>query len=140
MVNSLSRRQEAVELAVFLLLIVPSLVVSFADSSQASVAFPLVAVATILRDLGLLALVLLLLRRASQPLADIGWVRRGAWREAGLGLLLAIPVLVGANVLEALLRAAGLSGPSPTASSVMPRDSVGEILLAVILVVVVAVT
>jgi membrane protease YdiL (CAAX protease family) len=136
--GSLSRRQESIELAVFLLLIVPSLVLSFAPNSQGNVSFALVAVATTLRDLGLLALILLLLARGNQPLTAIGWVSQRAGREVALGLVLSIPVIIGTQILQALLRAAGLSGPSET-SGVMPAKTVGDIILAVVLVVVVAV-
>jgi membrane protease YdiL (CAAX protease family) len=137
--GSLSRRQEAWELAVFLLLIVPSLVLSFAPSAQGTASFPLVAVATILRDLGLLALILLLIARAQQPLAAIGWVRDGAWLEVGLGLLLSIPVFVGTLVLQAVLRALGLSSPQNNAPGTTPSGAVWQVLLAIVLVFVVAV-
>ena len=137
--GSLSRRQLSVELAVFLLLIVPSLVLSFAASGERNGSFPLAAVATILRDLGLLALVLLLLARAGEPLAAIGWVRLRAGREAWLGLALSIPLLVGVQVVQALLRAAGLSGPPTTAPSVTPAHGLGDVVLAIVLVVVVAI-
>ena len=138
--GSLSHRQQATELAVFLLLIVPSLVLSFAGTGGDHLSFPLVALATILRDLGLLALVLLLVARAREPLAAIGWVREGAGREAWWGLLLAVPTLIGTQLLQAALRAAGLSGPPPTDSAVTPRGSFGDLLLALILVVVVAIS
>jgi membrane protease YdiL (CAAX protease family) len=136
--RALTRRQETVELGVFLLLIVPSLVLSFVDTGQGTVAFPLVAIATITRDAGLLALILLLLSRDRQPVATIGWVRRGAWREAGLGLALSVPVLIGAQLLQAALQAAGLSAPMPS-SALLPSGP-GELLLGVVLVVVVAIT
>lgn len=128
------------ELAVFLLLIVPSLVLSFAPSGQGSVSFPLVAAATILRDLGLLALILLLLSRARQPLAAIGWVRAGAWREVGLGLLLSVPLFFGTTVLQAALRALGLSGPQASAPGTTPSGTAWQVLIAVVLVFVVAVS
>jgi len=137
--RSLSRRQAAVELAVFLLLIMPSLVLSFAGTAEGSVSFPLVAVGTILRDVGLLALVLLLLARAGQPILAIGWVRWRAGREVALGLVLSVAVLVLSPLLEAALRAAGLSGPHATAQAIMPRSTIGDLLLAFVLVAVVAV-
>jgi membrane protease YdiL (CAAX protease family) len=124
---------------VFLLLIVPSLALSFAPQGQSGGSFSLVAGATILRDLGLLALILLLLARARESVTTVGWVRARAWREAGLGLLLSVPLLFGTQVLAAALRAAGLSGPPSNAPGVTPGNSFGEVLLAFILVVVVAV-
>lgn len=137
--GSLSRRQQAVELVVFLLLIVPSLVLSFAAPGQQGGSFALVAVATILRDLGLLALVLLLLARSGEALAAIGWVRLRAGREAWLGLALSIPVVIGTQLVAALLRTAGLSGPPRTEPGVMPQDALGDIVLALLLVIVVAI-
>jgi len=135
--STLTRRQEAAELGVFLLLIVPSLVFSFVDAGGSAVSFPIAAVATIIRDAGLVALVLLLIARDRQPIAAIGWVRRDIGRDALIGLALSIPLFIGAQVLEAILRAAGLSSPSST-PGLTPRGA-GEIVLALVLVLVVAV-
>jgi CAAX protease family protein len=137
--GSLSRRQQSIELVVFLLLIVPSFVLSFAGTGPSNISFPLIALATIMQDVGLVALILLLIARANEPVLVIGWVRRGAWREAGLGLLLSIPVLIGAQLLESALHAAGLSSSSPSNSGVTPRGNVAELVLAAVLVVVVAI-
>ncbi|MFG2043749.1 CPBP family intramembrane glutamic endopeptidase [Dactylosporangium sp. NPDC048998] len=135
----LSRRQELAELGVFLLLIVPPLVLSFFAVGQATMSFPLLAGATITRDASLVALILLLLARARQPVAAVGWVGRAAGREVALGVVLAIPVLVGAQALNVALRAAGLSGPQPSGTGLLPSPGIGGLLLAVLLVVVVAV-
>ena len=136
--GALTRRQEALELAVFLLLVVPSLVLSFVEpGTSTSVSFAVVAIATIVRDLGLLFLVLLLLSRARQPVEAIGWVRRNVGKEVVIGLALSIPVLIGAQLLEAALRSLGLS--EPTSSSAVQPVGAGDLLLAGILVVVVAV-
>lgn len=75
----LTRRQEALELGVFLLLIVPSLALSFAAVRQGMVPFPVVAASTILRDAGLVALILLFCSRGHEPLPAIGWTSRTAW-------------------------------------------------------------
>ncbi|GAA0717168.1 CPBP family intramembrane metalloprotease [Dactylosporangium roseum] len=135
----LSRRQELAELGVFLLLVVPPLVFSFVAAGRAAVSFPLLAGATIARDAGLVALILLLLSRARQPLAAIGWVGRAVGREVALGVALTAPVLVGAQALDAALRAAGLSGPGPSSAALLPPPGTGELILAVVLVAVVAV-
>ncbi|MGI5174853.1 CPBP family intramembrane glutamic endopeptidase [Dactylosporangium sp. CA-152071] len=135
----LSRRQELAELGVFLLLLVPPLVLSYFAAGQAAVPFTLLASATIARDAGLVALILLLLARARQPVAVIGWTGRAAWREVAWGVALTVPVLVGAQILDAVLRGAGLSGPRPSSASLQPAPGVGQLLLAVALVAVVAV-
>jgi len=135
----LTRRQEALELGVFLLLIVPSLALSFAAVRQGMVPFPVVAASTILRDAGLVALILLFCSRAHEPLAAIGWTSRTAWREIALGVVLSAFVLVGAQALESVLREVGFSGPQAPAPSLVPAPTLAEILLSLLLVAVVAV-
>ncbi|MEV6924456.1 CPBP family intramembrane glutamic endopeptidase [Dactylosporangium sp. NPDC051485] len=135
--GGLSRRQESAELLVFLLLVVPPWLLSLLASGSAGGSFALLAVATILRDVALVALVLLLLSRARQPVAAIGWVTRAAGREAALGAALFVPLLIGMQALNIALRGAGLSGPRTTALLAAP--DVGQLLLGVALVAVVAV-
>ncbi|GGM26590.1 lysostaphin resistance A-like protein [Dactylosporangium sucinum] len=135
----LSRRQELAELGVFLLVLVPPLVLSFFAAGQSTASFPLLAGATIARDVSLVALVLLLLARARQPVAAVGWVGRAAGREIALGVALSIPVLVGTQALDLALRNAGLSGPPPSGTGLTPTPGSGGLLLAVVLVAVVAV-
>ncbi|MFF5228986.1 CPBP family intramembrane glutamic endopeptidase [Dactylosporangium sp. NPDC000521] len=135
----LSPRQELAELGVFLLLLVPPLVLPFFAAGQATLPFPLLAAATIARDAGLVALVLLLLARARQPVAAIGWTGHKVWREVAWGVALTVPVLIGSQVLDAALRSAGLSGPRPSGAGLVPAPGIGQLLLAVALVAVVAV-
>lgn len=135
--RTLTRREEAAELGVFLLLILPALVLSFVDTGGRDVPFSLLAAATIARDVGLVALILLLIARARQPVAVIGWVRRHLGRDILIGLALSIPLIIGAQVLEAALRAAGLS--SPSSGPGLTPSGPGEVVLAVVLVLVVAV-
>src|ERR1700754_5330777 len=110
--SSLSRRDEAAELGVFLLLVLPSLALSFVNTGTGGVPFPLVAGATILRDLGLLGLILLLVSRDRQPFSTIGWVTDRIGREIWVGLLLSIPVLIGSQLIQVALQRAGLSSPT----------------------------
>lgn len=135
--GTLTRREEAAELGVFLLLIVPTLVLSFVDAGGGAVSFPIVAAATITRDAGLVALILLLIARGRQPIAAIGWVRRNIGRDTLIGLALSVPLFIGAQVLEAVLRAAGLSSPSSVPG--LAASGTGEVILALVLVLVVAV-
>jgi CAAX amino terminal protease family. len=135
--RTLTRREEAAELGVFLLLVAPTLALSFVDTGGSAVPFWLTAAATIARDVGLVALILLLLARDRQPVTVIGWARRRIGRDVLIGLALSIPLVIGAQVLEAALRAAGLSSPS-SAPGLTPSGP-GEVVLAVVLVLVVAV-
>ena len=134
-----SKRDEFVELGVFLFLIVPSMVLSFFAVADAQ-PFPLVAVATIARDLGLVALIFLFLARNGERRASIGWNWTDAGREIAIGVGLFVPFFVGAQMLESTLRSAGLSAPSSPAPNLVPVPDLTELLLAVALVSVVAVS
>jgi membrane protease YdiL (CAAX protease family) len=134
------RHDELIELGVFLLLIVPSMALSFFAAAEGGVPFSLVAFATIARDLGLVALIFFFLYRNGERPAALGWTGRHAGHEVALGIGLFVPIFAGAALLEGILRSAGLSGPSsPTPDLVPPPDSI-DFLLAIILVVVVAVS
>ena len=106
------QREQAIELLVFLFLIVPPLALSTLEIRHSSLPFPLAATATILDDLALVALVLFLLWRNREPLARIGWVARDPRGDLILGLLLFIPLFVGAGILGEGLSALGIR-PSP---------------------------
>jgi membrane protease YdiL (CAAX protease family) len=134
-------REHTIELLVFLFLILPSLVLSlFATEvvTEAATAgsFPLVAVATILRDLALVALVLFFLWRNAEPLTQIGWTARRAPLEVLLGVGLYVPATFAAALLDLALTHAGLSAPSHPPHELTPTH--GETPLAVVLVLVVA--
>ena len=134
------RRVELIELGVFLLLIVPSMALSFFAAAQGQVPFSLVAFATIARDLGLVALISFFLFRNGERPAALGWTGRRAGREIAVGIGLFVPLFVGAQMLESLLRSAGLSGPSSPAPNLVPTPDPIDLLLAVVLVAVVAVS
>jgi membrane protease YdiL (CAAX protease family) len=136
----LPRREEFLELGVFLLLIVPTMALSFLAVRGGQLPFPVVATATISRDLGLVALVFFFLFRNGESRTAVGWTGRGVVREIALGLVLFVPLLVGAQVLESTLRSAGLSAPSSPAPELVPVPDMGEMLLAIVLVTVVAVS
>lgn len=134
----MSRKQQAIELAVFLLLIVPSIVGAPLLVGQTDLGFPGVAVSSILSDLALMSLVLYFLWRNGEPLAQIGWTLRKVPWEVGWGLVLFLPVVSGANLLDMALQNAGLAGPSKLASFLSPSGA-PLIMLAFVLVTVVAV-
>jgi membrane protease YdiL (CAAX protease family) len=133
-------REQLLELSIFLLLIVPSMVLSFFAVRQGGLSFPLTAWATILRDLGLVALIFYFLRRNGEPVASIGWTARKSWREIGLGLALFFPFTLGAGLLERGLLAAGFSVPSTPLPASLTAKGIPELLLAAFLVLVVAVS
>jgi len=134
-----SRREQLIEVGVFLFLILPSLALSFFAVKQGQVGFVLTAVATILRDLGLVALILFFLWHNQEALRTIGWTLRRGWQDAALGAVLFIPMFFGAALLEQFLHSIGFSVPSTPLPSSLTAQGPGEIILAVLLVIVVAV-
>lgn len=130
---------QLIETLVFLFLITPSLALSFFANVSSKAGFVLVAVATILRDLGLLSLILYFLWRNGEPLRKIGWIRPEAGREAALGILLFVPFFLGITSLEFFLRSAGVTVPSAPLPSFLTATGTTQLLLAVLLVVVVAI-
>jgi membrane protease YdiL (CAAX protease family) len=134
-----SRREQSIELSVFLFLILPSLVFSFFAVRQGSVSFLLISVATILRDLSLLCLILFFIWRNNEPIIAIGWSARGVWKEISIGMWLFPPLFIASSVLESLLHEAGLSAPSTPLPALVSERGMAEFLLAFIMVVVVAV-
>jgi len=136
--GELSRAEELVEVSVFLFLIVPSMVLSFFVIKQGGLSFVLVAFATILRDLALVSLILFCVWRNAEPIDGLGWTFRNVRKEIALGIGLYIPLFLAVGLFENALRVAGLSVPSTPLPSFMTAKGLGESLLAVVLVAVVA--
>jgi len=134
-----SRKIQAIELAVFLLLIFPSMLISAAVAKPENLTFPLVAISTILSDIPLLCLVLYFVWRNRESFLSIGVTLRNGWREAAVGGLLFVPLLLGMSLVEKVLRAGGLSVPQEAPSFLVPSGA-GQIALALLLLVVVAVS
>ncbi len=135
-----ARKEQAVEVAVFLFLIVPSMVLSLFVVRRGNLSFVLTAVATIFRDLGLVSLILFFLWRNGENVERIGWSFRRTGREAALGAALFIPFVTGAALLERGLLRLGLSRPATPTPSFLAASGGAEFLLAAVLVAVVAVT
>ncbi len=132
-----SGAEQLVEVSVFLFLIVPSMALSFFAVKQGTLSFGLVAYATILRDLSLVSLILFFVWRNHESINWIGWTIKNSWKEIGLGIGLYIPFFIAAGFLERALQAAGFSIPSTPLPS-MPVKGMGEFMLAIALVAVVA--
>ncbi len=136
-------RRRLLELLVFIFLILPSLLLSFAPPLPAdsdSVGFTLGEIIIIFRDLALACLVLFFIWRNREPAASIGWSPRRPLREMVLGLILYPAMFVVAVWVHQVARAAGFStGSTALPTFLMPRGA-GQIVLAVVMVAVVAVT
>jgi membrane protease YdiL (CAAX protease family) len=137
--GELGRKGNLLEVSVFLLLILPSMVLSFFVVKQGGLTFALTAVATIFRDVGLLALILFFLWRNGERVIRIGWTFHRGWKEVAIGIGLFIPLYVSASFLEKILQRAGFSVPSTPLPSFLATKGVGELVLAVILVIIIAV-
>ena len=133
------RKEQAVEVAVFLFLIVPSMLLSLFVVRQGNLSFVLTAVATIFRDIGLVCLILFFLWRNGENVRRIGWSFRRAGREAALGAALFVPFVFGAALLDRILLRLGLSRPATPTPSFLAASGAAEFLLAAVLVAVVAV-
>ncbi len=133
------RLEQTVEVAVFLFLIVPSLILSLFTVQFGNLGFVITAVSTIFRDLGLVALILFFLWRNGEPVGRIGWIAGNPWREIFLGIGLFIPTFFFAGLVEQVLRAAGLSSPTAPSPSFLTPSGTAQVILATILVIVVAI-
>ncbi len=133
-----SRREQAAEVSVFLFLIVPSMIFSFFIVKQGGMSFVLVALSTILRDLGLVCLILFFARRNGERLEMIGWSFKNVRKDVLLGIWLFIPFFFGAGLLENGLRMIGFSAPAAPLPSLSAEKTAPEFLLAAVMVVVVA--
>jgi uncharacterized protein len=133
------RRQHLIELAVVVLLLAPSALSFVPAASSGGAGFEVTAVATMLHDAGLVALVALLVWRSAEPLRDLGWRLRRPVREIGIGLL-AFPVLSWSVMwFEATLQRLGVPGPARAATFLQPDLTAGQLWTATVLVCVVAI-
>jgi len=135
----LETRVQAIELAIFLFLIVPSMLFSFFALRQGALNFFLMASGTMTRDLALMSLILYFLWRNGEAISSIGWKIENAGREVIVGVVLFAPFFIGTGMLGAALQKAGLSVPSSPPSALLPGKNTLDMLLAALLVFVVAI-
>jgi len=134
-----SQKEQLLEVAVFLFLIVPSMVLSLFVIRLGGLGFVFTATSVILRDLALVSLILFFLWRNREPLDRLGWNFRNGWKDVALGVLLFIPMFLGAGLLDQFLQAAGFSAPATPLPSFLAAKGRAELLLASFLVVLVAI-
>ncbi|HKK14100.1 MAG TPA: type II CAAX endopeptidase family protein [Gammaproteobacteria bacterium] len=132
------RRQQLVELGVFLFLVVPSMFLSLATAQPKELSFSLVAGSSLLTDLALLSLVLYFVWSSGEGVRAVGWVPRGLVREMAVGAGLFVPFFFGVSVVADLLQHAGLKVPSSLPEFLMPQGGM-QVALALVFLVVVAV-
>jgi membrane protease YdiL (CAAX protease family) len=135
-----SRREQILEVSVFLFLIVPSMLFSFLVIKQGTVSFALSAFSVILRDLALLFLILFFMWRNRERLLSLGWTFRNGWRDILLGILLFVPIFYGVDYLDRFLQSIGFSTPQSQQPSFTSPSGGAGYLLAFIMVIVVAIT
>lgn len=134
----LSRNYQLIEVLVFLFLIVPSMVLSFFVVRVGTLSFNFVAFSTILRDLGLVGLILLFLWRNGEPLSRLGWSFAKPRTDIILGVVLFFPLFSGADFLERGLQALGFTVPATPRPAFLGVQGPAEAALGLILVAVVA--
>jgi membrane protease YdiL (CAAX protease family) len=139
-VDQTMRTAHLFEVLAFLFLIVPSLALSFFSAQAGSSSFRLTAVATILRDLALVSLIFYFLWRNGENIRSLGWTLNRFWQDVLIGLVLFVPVNLATSYLDQLLQSIGLTAPSTPLPATTVTGGIGEIVLGVILVVIVAIT
>ncbi len=134
------RKEVILEVCVFLFLIVPSMVLSFFVGGEDEISFVLLAASAIFRDLALLSLVLFFAWRDQEPVRRLGLSSNDLARNTLLGVALYFPFLFLIGLVEQLLTGLGLSQPSEPGPSYFQVGRHWELVLAVVLVIVVAVS
>ncbi len=132
-------RVQFLELTVFVVLFLPTLVLSYFEQGLDEASFAFAAFATIFHNVALVGLILYFLWRNGEPLTRIGWMPSRWAGEAGLGLILFIPFAAVTGLFEELFLKMGLSSPSESLPSFLAARGPYEMILAVSLVIVVAV-
>jgi len=132
------RKEQTIEIAVFLFLIIPSMTLSLFAASQGPSSFVLTAVATIFRDMALVALIIFFVWRNRESLGMLGLVSRNVWTEFAIGVGLFLPMVYSAGLLIQALKAAGFTSPSAPLPALQATGSIFEIILGTILVAIVA--
>lgn len=134
-----SWKAQLLEVIGFLVIISPLSALLVYAFRPETLSFLFVASASMVRDLLLMAVVVLLLRRNGESVRALGWTGRDPWREIRLGVLLFPPFFLGTALLQMLLRALGLTGLTEPPAYLMPAGSL-EVLFSLVFITVVAIS
>jgi membrane protease YdiL (CAAX protease family) len=106
-----TRLAQSVEVAVFLIVLMPRLVLGVFSRRPAESGFVVSAFSTIAFEVGLVSLVLYFLWRNGESRDRIGWTVKRLWRDLALGIGLYIPFHIASAGVSAFVWIVGLSGP-----------------------------
>jgi membrane protease YdiL (CAAX protease family) len=135
-----TRKIQFFELMVFMLLFVPSIVLSYFTVEESEEGFIYAATATIVHNCSLVGLILFFLWRNREAVSLIGWTKSGWLKEAGLGVVLFLPFTVVSTLFEELVLDLGLHSPSESLPSFLAAQGPYQFVLATVLVVIVAIS
>jgi membrane protease YdiL (CAAX protease family) len=135
----IDRKRDLFEVLVFLIFIVPSMMGSFFAVEGGNPHFLILSSSLIFNDLAYICLIVFFLWRNGEPLADIGWKFDGMKKEAILGAGLFVPLTACVWLFETGLQRLGFSSHMNHLPGFMAFNGPGEIFLACILVIVVAI-
>ena len=130
--------QQFIEVSIFILLILPAMVYSFFIVQKGKISFGFEAIATIINDLTLVALIFYFVWRNRESFKQIGLYFRKAWLEVILGIIIFVPFTFAMNFVEQAFQAGGLSVPSQPMTSLMAKGGVWQSVLGIVLVIIVA--
>jgi len=131
---------QLIEVVILLLLLGPSLVPVRAALAALHVDFITLAASVMVRDLALLFLVLYLVWRNGEGLQSLGWNFAGRGSDFLWGLVLYVPITIGAGLLDQALQNIGLSAPTHPPAALAPGNGIAQLAMAAVLVVIVAIS
>lgn len=135
-----SRSSQFLEVSVFVLLILPSMVLSHFAVKRPDFGFVPAAVGTILHNLAFLCLIAFFVWKNGETVQTLGVRKNRAAREAVLGIWLFVLMFLAAGLAEKLLSWAGVSIPNKGPPSFLTPGSPGTYALALLLVVLISIS
>jgi uncharacterized protein len=133
-----SRKQQAVEVCVFLTLIVPASLLSLFTVSQWHSGFVLTAISVMLRDVSLCSLVLYLVWKNGEPLSSIGWSGRVWPLQIAVGVTIFPAVLIGTYLFALFCLRLGFSSPRTAFRAALAVQELWQLPVGILLCAVVA--
>jgi uncharacterized protein len=135
-----SRRSQFLEVSVFILLVLPSMVLSHFAAKQPGFGFTIAAVGTILHNVAFLCLIAFFAWKNGEGWERFGCAGRNAGRELVAGLWLFALMFLAAGLVESLLSSLGIPRSGKGVPSFLtPRTPAGY-ALALLLVVTVSIS